>query len=35
MNNTNFGYDCRKKLDNCQFVTIFDELQEITYLKRY
>ena len=22
-------------LDNCQFVPIFDELQEITYIKRY
>ena len=34
MNNSNFGYDCRNNLDNCQFVPIFDELQEITYLKR-
>ena len=35
MNNSNFGYDCCNNLDNCQFVSIFDELQEITYLKRY
>ena len=35
MNNSNFGYDCRNNLDNCQCVPIFDELQEITYLKRY
>ena len=35
MNNSNFGYDCCNNLDNCQFVPIFDELQEITYLKRY
>ena len=35
INNSNFGYDCRSNLDNCQFVPIFDELQEITYLKRY
>ena len=35
MNNSNFGYDCRNNLDNCQFVPIFDELKEITYLKRY
>ena len=34
MNNSNFGYDCCNNLDNCQFVLIFDELQEITYLKR-
>ena len=34
MNDSNFGYDCRNNLHNCQFVPIFDELQEITYLKR-
>ena len=33
MNNSNFGYDCRNNLDNCQFVPIFDELKEIMYLK--
>ena len=33
MKNSNFGYDCRNNLDNCQFVPIFGELQEITYLK--
>ena len=32
MNNSNFGYDCHNNLDNCQFVPIFDELEEITYL---
>ena len=25
MNNSNFGYDCRDNLDNCQFLPIFDE----------
>ena len=35
MNNTNFGYDCRNNLDNCQFIPIFDELKEVTYLKKY
>ena len=34
MDNTNFGYDCRNNLDNCQFIPIFDEMNEITYLKR-
>ena len=34
MNNSNFGYDCHNNLDDCQFVPIFDELQEITYLKK-
>ena len=35
MNNSDFRYDCCNNLDNCQFVPIFDELQGITYLKRY
>ena len=35
MNNSNFGYDCRNHLDNCQFIPIFDELKGVTYLKRY
>ena len=35
MNNSNFGYDCKNNLDNCQFVPIFNELNKITYLKRY
>ena len=35
MNNTNFGYDCRNNLDNCQFVPIFDERNKVIYLKRY
>ena len=33
MNNSNFGYDCRNNLGNCQFIPIFDEFKEITYLK--
>ena len=35
MNNANFGYDCRNNIDNCQFVPIFNELREVTYLKKY
>ena len=35
MNNANSGFDCRNNYDNCQFVPIFDELKEVTYLKRY
>ena len=35
MNNSNFGYDCRNNIDNCQFVPIFDEYREITYINRY
>ena len=32
MNNSNFGYDCRKNLDHCTFVPIFDEYKETTLL---
>ena len=35
MNNSNFGYDCRNNLDNCQFVPIFDKIGELTYINRY
>ena len=35
MNNSNFGCDCRNNLDNCKFVPIFEELNEITYIKKY
>ena len=35
MNNSDFRYDCRNNLDNCQFIPIFDELKEVTYFKRY
>ena len=35
MNNSNFGYDCRNNLDNCQYVPIFSELKEITIIKKF
>ena len=35
MNNSNFGYDCTNNIDNCQFVPIFDEIGELTYINRY
>ena len=35
MNNSNFGCDCRNNFDNWKFVPIFDELKEITYIKKY
>ena len=34
LNNANFGYDWRNNLGNCQFISIFDEMNEITYLKK-
>ena len=35
LNNSDFGYDCRNNIDNCTFVPIFDELQDVSYLKKY
>ena len=35
MNNSNYGYDCRNNIDNCQFFPIFDDYKEITYINRY
>ena len=35
MNNSNFGYDCRNNLDNCEFNPIFDEVNEISNVHRY
>ena len=35
MNNPNFCYDCRNNADNCFFAPIFDELEKLSYAKRY
>ena len=35
MNNANFGSDCRNNVDNCDFVRIFDEVNEIYSLQKY
>ena len=35
MNKSNFGYDCRNNLVNCEFVPIFDKLKETAYINRY
>ena len=35
MDGSNFGYDCRNSIGNCQFVSIFDEYREVTYINRY
>ena len=35
MNNASFRCDGRNSLDNCQFIPIFDEMNEVTHLKRY
>ena len=35
MNNSNFGSDCRNNADNVDFVSIFDEINEIYSLQKY
>ena len=35
MNNSYFGYDCRNNADNYFFASVFDEIEELSYLKRY
>ena len=35
LNNANYGYDCCNNLDNCQFIPIFDEMNEVTCFKKY
>ena len=35
MNNADFGSDCRNNFDNCDFVPIFDEINEIYSLQKY
>ena len=34
-NSANFGFDCRNSVDNAKFEPIIDEINEITYIKRY
>ena len=35
LNNANFGYDCRNNLDHCKFEPINDEINELSFIKRY
>ena len=35
MNNANFGHDCRNNANNTKFEPIIDEINEITYIKKY
>ena len=35
MNNANFGLNCRNNADNLKFDPLIDEINEITYIKRY
>ena len=35
MNNANFGNDCRYNRNNTKFKALVDEIEEITYIKKY
>ena len=35
MNNANFGFDCRNNANNTKFEPVTDEINEISYNKRY
>ena len=35
MNNANFEFDCRNNANNAKFELIIDEINEITYIKKY
>ena len=35
MNYANFSYDCRNNAENCDFQPVYDEIEELSYKKRY
>ena len=35
MNNANFGFDCRNDADSLKFDPLIDEINELTYIKKY
>ena len=35
MNNANFGFDCRNNANNLKFESLIDEINELTYIKKY
>ena len=35
LSNANFGYDCRNNANNCFFAPVFDEIEELSYLKKH
>ena len=35
MNNANFGFDCRNNANNTKFEQVINEIEEISYIKRY
>ena len=35
MNNSNFGIDCRNNIDNCKFESIYHEIGEMSFTKKF
>ena len=35
LNNSNFGYNCRKNIDNCNLELLYDGVEEVKYIKKY
>ena len=35
MNNYNFGIDCRNNIDNCILEPLYDDIKEISYIKKF
>ena len=35
LNNANFGNDCKNNIDNCKLEPIYDEIGEISYIKKF
>ena len=35
LNNSNFGIDCRNSIDNCIIEPLYDDLGEISYIKKF
>ena len=35
LNNANFGFDCRNNLDNCVLEPVNDEVQELSFVRKY
>ena len=35
LNNSNFGIHCQNDIDNCMLESLFDEIGEISYIKKF
>ena len=35
LNNSNFGYDCRNNMGNCNIELLYDGAEEVKFIKKY